>query len=83
VVEVTPQEIRAQWVDRPVGPLTGAAVARDMAAAIEFLKPRDPAAAEWTPRIPGHSAGGGLGLYVYQGTASFRNVVVEPLPGAR
>ena len=82
VVDVTPDEVRAQW-RQPDGtmtalrPVPAALVRRNLAEyASDLAKTRpwlDPAAVGYRPR-------GGLGLLVRDGRVFFRNVVLEPLP---
>jgi hypothetical protein len=82
-VEVTPEEVRARWEGQPLAPLTSSWVARSISRSIASSRRGNPAAAAWLPPLPGYASQGSLGLYVYRGSASFRNIVVEPLPGGR
>jgi serine/threonine-protein kinase len=74
-VEVKPDTIRASW--RRLGTQNNARLPvlrrDDLKVAAEHLvvDPRD--------EMPAFPARGGLGLFVYHGTASFRNAVIEPL----
>jgi serine/threonine-protein kinase len=78
-VEVTPEGVRGWFDGREVGQLTAdhyvAATARH-----RDLWQQDPAQEPFARGFePVFTARGGLGLYVWQGSASFRNVAVEPL----
>jgi hypothetical protein len=79
VVEVTPGEVRVFWDGAPAARFTvSPARITDLAAnAVPELKDKHPefpgVRATFNPR-------GSLGLYAWQGSASFRSVVVEPMP---
>jgi eukaryotic-like serine/threonine-protein kinase len=80
---VTPDAVRATWDGDPnqevVGPLAdlAAATARWRADAA-----RRPAGPPWADAVrPAFRPRGGAGVYVFRGSAAFRSVVIEPLPG--
>jgi hypothetical protein len=70
--DVTPDKVTVLWEGRPVGEVTWATLRRPGS----FLPPGTPGAADEYPLAPQ----GGLGVYVSRGVASFRQVVIEPLP---
>ena len=70
IVEVRPEKLRVLWDGAVVGDLD----APRLALYAQALADDGPAA-----EVPAFSPRGGLGLFVYRGTASFRRVVVEPL----
>jgi hypothetical protein len=79
-VDVTPEGVRGFWDDKEVGELTAEDWIRNSKQAVDRrlkMTPDDPRPRtlqpEWLPR-------GSLGLYLIWGTASYRNVFVEPLP---
>ncbi len=85
VLEVTATGIRGWWGDEPgsalsfVGELSATALVEGTKAYLEVrqrLQADDPHFHGLQPRF---APRGGLGLYVHQGSASFRHVVVEPL----
>jgi hypothetical protein len=65
-VEVTPETVRPFWEGEALG------AAQPVAELLEKVPLPGPKF-EFSPQ-------GGVGLYVERGRASFRNVVVEPLP---
>jgi serine/threonine-protein kinase len=80
---VTPEEITGSWDGKPFGPLT----ARDATVGFRIQctdavngHPDDPLLVNidpvYTPR-------GGVGLFVFRGSASFRSAVITPLRGAQ
>jgi hypothetical protein len=70
-LEVTPEEVRASWRTQALGATSYADLTR---LANRFSNP-------FHQNFPaGFSPRGALGLYVMGGQASFRNLVVEPLP---
>jgi hypothetical protein len=79
-IEVTPEAIRATWCGELFDELTTVELAAHVRVVLEKNPPLDAALPqraggvkiEFPPR-------GGLGLLIYNGSASFRNVVVEPL----
>ena len=78
-VEVTPEGVKGFWDGRAMGILTAArmmGVANDYLTEVRKRQPEESLAQDcaviYAPR-------GGLGLYVQNGTASFRRVVIEPL----
>jgi serine/threonine-protein kinase len=75
-VEVTPAQLRVFWDNRPVGTVSAAAL-KISSQAFE-----EDGAAPGRPRFE-LAPRGGLGLFVYRGSASFRRVVVEPLAGPK
>jgi serine/threonine-protein kinase len=75
VIDVTPTSIQPFWDDNPEA--TGSFSPVELrAAATRLLSPH--------PELAGLDADidtqGGLGLYLSEGEASFRNVVIQPLP---
>jgi hypothetical protein len=79
VLEVTPECVRAFWESRQVGGLPTAdmrANTRKLLPGLVAVRPEDPAAQAVDPSF---APRGGLGLYVHNGSASFRSVTVEPL----
>jgi serine/threonine-protein kinase len=79
MLEVTPQGVRGFWEGREIGLLA----AGDYVAATTTSRDvwrKDPQLAPFVEGFePVFAPRGSLGLYVLQGSASFRNVVVEPL----
>jgi serine/threonine-protein kinase len=84
-VEVMPQGVQGYWGDRPMRPLSADQFVTDIRKAMADLAiaPETPAicgeifreiSPEFTPR-------GSLGLVAMRGSASFRNVMIEPLVG--
>jgi serine/threonine-protein kinase len=74
-VEVTPEKIRVFWEGHLIGELSRKELMRTARNDIE----KQPLAnMNTTPQFP---ARGGLGLFVYNGSASFRRVTIEPLAG--
>jgi serine/threonine-protein kinase len=82
-VTVAPGSVRGTWDGRPVGELSTA----------RFLMEAEPTLSAWREKLPQQTnllpdlpptlpTRGGLGLYVAFGSATFREVVVTPLPGA-
>jgi len=77
-VEITPRGIRGEWADGVVvGEVPGEEWAKTVREGLRGPKAEAPSGEEAPP--PGFSQGGGFGLYVVKGSASFRRVVVEPL----
>jgi serine/threonine-protein kinase len=79
-VEVTPEEVRAFWEDhRPAGGLPVQKVVKETEEVLTKLGANDPGH-PFVGRVRSDFvARGGLGLYVYRGSAAFRSVVIEPL----
>jgi serine/threonine-protein kinase len=79
-VFVMPEGINAVWGDgQPVGELLTAellAKTRETLARMRKFRPSDTTVSEVDPAF---SARGSLGLHVLNGSASFRNVIIEPL----
>jgi hypothetical protein len=83
VVEVSPDLLRVRWGDQRAVATLWELSAADLRAQTESLRnelSRFPIApgvelvlADWSPRAA-------LGLYVFRGSVSYRNVVVQPLP---
>jgi hypothetical protein len=78
VVEVTPQGLRVFWADGWFAEVSATQLARQTAELVEGVRKagRDPGL---EPERLAFSPRQGLGLYVSNGSASFRNVVVEPM----
>jgi serine/threonine-protein kinase len=74
VLEVTTEELTASWQGNRLG--RSPAHAPGLPARLNALLALDP---PWRDGPVRFRAGGGLGVYVWNHTASFRNVVVEPL----
>jgi serine/threonine-protein kinase len=73
-VEVRGHQVQAFWEGQPIGgPLTSDQWRKTAETA---LRPQGPIP---LPAIPEYSPQGGLGLFVFEGSACFRSVVVEPL----
>jgi hypothetical protein len=85
-VEVTPQDVRAWFRADPagerqfVGRLTDSRVTAFLGEGIEGQKRRRPDDRSLDGMTASFHPRGALGLLVSTSTASFRNVVVEPLP---
>jgi serine/threonine-protein kinase len=78
VVEVTPGEIRGFWDGKHVGNLSVPKVeaeTQDYLTELRSKRPDHPFTRDVRSDFP---APGGLGLYVYRGSAAFRCVVVTP-----
>jgi serine/threonine protein kinase len=71
-VEVQPHSITAFWEGKPIGTITHEELIRDTQSMIDSPDTRLTTKPQFTPRD-------GLGLFVYQAVASFRNVILEPL----
>jgi serine/threonine-protein kinase len=78
-VEVTPAQIRVLFDARPVGDLVPGDMADRISKNLSQLREEQPQffGAESDP--PKLDLRGGLGLYVYRSSASFRNVALEPI----
>jgi serine/threonine-protein kinase len=74
VVEITPERARV-WLD---GELLGEPDQQACGEALRSLRGRAAPAGAAAKRLPQ----GGLGLFLCRATGGFRNVVIEPLPGA-
>jgi hypothetical protein len=76
-LEVTATETRAFWNDKLI---------RQKVSHEKLREHHSPALLEQDPRFPkvqpGYNPRAGLGLFVLQGSASFRSVVIEPIPEA-
>jgi serine/threonine-protein kinase len=73
-LKVSPQRIQAFWGDQSIGALTRTRWEDQVAIMARF--PPDPIDVH-----PDFDPRGALGLFVYRGSASFRNIVVQPLSG--
>jgi hypothetical protein len=73
-VEVTPEKIRVFWEDHLIGELTRKELMR---SARYHIQNQPLVKMNTTPKYPTR---GGLGLFVFKANASFRRVVIEPLP---
>jgi len=85
IVEVTPTQIRAHWdgdangiVDCELTTLT-----KDSMESIADIQRRG-VGIPWVSALrPGFNARGGVGLFVYRGSAAFKSVVIHPSNGER
>jgi hypothetical protein len=78
-VEVTPEGVEGLWEGRSLGKVLAAQwvdYTERMLSAAPTLSPPAPYPRDLRPAF---NPRGPLGLYVYQSSASFRDVVVEPL----
>jgi hypothetical protein len=78
-VEVTPEGVRGFWDGQPMGELTAAAFAENARAAMATLAGKEPGSVYARELWPVFTPRGSLGLYAVRSSASFRNVVIEPL----
>jgi serine/threonine-protein kinase len=76
-VTVTPGNVTARWNDHPPFTMTHREIQEGVTRILSA--PPSPAGASRPGFIPAFSTGGGLGLYVRKGSASFRSVTVTPL----
>jgi hypothetical protein len=79
-IEVTPRGVRAAWGEEPLADLT----TKELAAHVQTVLKGKPALDAALPERAGGAKiefppRGGLGLLIYNGSASFRNVAIEPL----
>ncbi len=85
LLEVAPMGVRGGWADSPgrpvslVGELTTTEFIESTKVCIELTRKNSADDPHIQGLLPRYAPGGGLGLCVYQGSASFRHVVVEPL----
>jgi serine/threonine-protein kinase len=79
VVEVTPEGVEGFLDGKPVGKLPASRWEEETQDAVASKRASDPNASWFQGLGPAYSPGGGVGLYVYRGSASFRRVVVGPL----
>jgi serine/threonine protein kinase len=76
-VEVTPERVWVYWCGEPIAKVPAALLARETEQMLEGLR-RDGLDAGLDPDRFAFSARQGLGIYIANGSASFRNVVLEP-----
>jgi serine/threonine-protein kinase len=79
VVEVTPETVQASFDGAPIGPLFASVWEGEVAKTLGGTRTSNPKALYAQGPDPVYTPGGGLGLYVFRGSASFRRVTVEPL----
>jgi serine/threonine-protein kinase len=79
VVEVTPEGVEGFFDGDPVGRLPAARWEGECREAVSGMRATQPTALYLHGPDPSYTPGGGVGLYVHRGSASFRQVVVEPL----
>ena len=73
-VEVTPDTVEAFWDGKSIGSLGTIIQPNETSSLLNIIAPKkEKLMYQFAPR-------GALGLYVFSGKASFRNVVIEPLP---
>jgi serine/threonine-protein kinase len=78
-LEVSPDGVEGLWEGRSIGKLTASRWERDTAAYLAATQAGPSAFPLGQGFAPAYAPSGGLGLYVYHGSAAFRRVVVEPL----
>jgi hypothetical protein len=79
-VEVTPDGVEGLWEGRSIGKLTASRWEGVTEAYLATTRASLPAVPYVQGLAPVYAPSGGLGLYVDRGSATFRRVVVEPLP---
>jgi eukaryotic-like serine/threonine-protein kinase len=79
VVEVTPMGVEGSFDGAPVGELPASQWEKHTRDAVAGLRTAQPGLLYAQGLEPVYASGGGLGLYVERGSASFRRVAVEPL----
>src|SRR5262249_13603810 len=78
IVEVTPKAVHASWDRKAFEEMTVGELVQRVTKKLKSNQRRDPGAT-WIHAVnPDFAPRGSLGLYVYKGSASFRQVVVEP-----
>lgn len=77
-ITVTSEEVTAEW-DGQTLHLNREEIAAAVAAAMDRLRPLYPEFPLLQSAQPQFAPRGGLGLYLYRGSASFRDVTVTPL----
>jgi serine/threonine-protein kinase len=78
-IEVSPTVIRAWWNGQLVGELNPGAVEADANKAMQQMRQKPALQAALGGYVPHLDWQGGLGLYLYASSASFRNVHIEPV----
>ncbi|HZV04310.1 MAG TPA: protein kinase [Gemmataceae bacterium] len=78
-VEVTPAGIWGFWGDKPMGIFTSTQLVDRSIECLFKLQTTHPEDPFGRGVFPVYAPRGGLGLYVYNGAAAFRRVVIEPL----
>src|SRR5262249_54783860 len=81
-IEVTPRAIRSFWDGRLACELPFADLMEKSRSAQQEYNRQQPNSAFADENISNFSPRGGLGLFVSDGSASFRRVVIEPLNGS-
>jgi serine/threonine protein kinase len=79
VVTVTPEGVGAEWDGMPFS-VTAAEISRAAESASEGLRHRRPDDPDAQALHPEFAPGGGLGLFLSKGSASFRSATITPLP---
>jgi serine/threonine-protein kinase len=82
VLEVRPDRACASWQGLPVGELTAKRVADSVASALK-MRAKRPDGASLPATVPALDARGGMGLFVFKSSVSFRQVAIEPLRDER
>jgi serine/threonine-protein kinase len=80
-VEVAPERVRAFWGEPPqlVGEVVPGDLVKEFNKQLDWVRKKRPGEGRGRGVAPEFLPRGGLGLYVMQGSASFRRVSVEPL----
>jgi serine/threonine protein kinase len=78
-VEVTPDGVKGFLDQIPLGTLLASRWERQVWEALGGIRRAQPKALYVQGPDPVYAPGGGVGLYVYRGSAYFRRVVIEPL----
>jgi serine/threonine-protein kinase len=81
-VEVSPELIQVFWNDKSVGQLRPDQAESSDRASLEQHRQNNPDNPAWDGLVPRLDLHGEIGLLLYESSASFRNVRVEPLDGA-
>jgi serine/threonine-protein kinase len=79
MVEVTPEGVKGFWGGRAFGELRGSQLVESLNNYLAWVRKNQPDEPFAYRLDPTYAPRGGLGLYVRNGSASFRNVVIEPL----
>src|SRR5262249_24549473 len=81
-VEVSPARVRVQWEGKVVGELAASDLEKTTRQSLQSFHKSHPENPALAGLIPGFDLQGGVGLGLYESSASFRNVRVEPPSGA-